>query len=38
VSEAFYIAKTERQPVVLGIPIDLQQVQIPTDITHQSVI
>ncbi len=34
VSEAFYIAKTERRPVVLGIPIDLQQVQIPTDIKY----
>jgi thiamine pyrophosphate-dependent acetolactate synthase large subunit-like protein len=34
VSEAFYVAKTERQPVVLGIPIDLQQVQIPTDIKY----
>ena len=34
VSEAFYIAKTERRPVVLGIPTDLQQVQIPTDIKY----
>ena len=34
VSEAFYIAKTERRPVVLGIPIDLQQVQIPSDFKY----
>jgi len=34
VSEAFYIAKTERRPVVLAIPIDMQQVQIPADIKY----
>jgi thiamine pyrophosphate-dependent acetolactate synthase large subunit-like protein len=34
VSEAFYIAKTERRPVVLGLPTDLQQVQVPTDIKY----
>ena len=31
VSEAFYIAKTERRPVVLGIPIDLvMRVEVDT--------
>jgi acetolactate synthase-1/2/3 large subunit len=34
VQEAFYVAKTERRPVVLAIPIDLQQVQIPADIKY----
>jgi thiamine pyrophosphate-dependent acetolactate synthase large subunit-like protein len=34
VSEAFYVAKTERRPVVLAFPIDLQQVQIPADIKY----
>lgn len=34
VLEAFYVAKTERRPVVLAIPIDLQQVQIPADIKY----
>jgi acetolactate synthase-1/2/3 large subunit len=28
------MAKTERRPVVLGIPIDLQQLQIPVDIKY----
>jgi len=34
VSDSFYIAKTERRPVVLGVPIDLQQAQIPPDIKY----
>lgn len=34
VQEAFYVAKTESRPVVLGIPIDLQQIQIPADIKY----
>jgi acetolactate synthase-1/2/3 large subunit len=29
VREAFYIARTERQPVVLGVPYDLQKQQMP---------
>jgi thiamine pyrophosphate-dependent acetolactate synthase large subunit-like protein len=34
VQEAFYVARTERRPVVLGVPIDLQQIQIPADIKY----
>ena len=33
VREAFYIARTRRQPVVLGVPLDLQQqaIELPAD-------
>ncbi|MGQ7794026.1 thiamine pyrophosphate-binding protein [Faunimonas sp. B44] len=30
VREAFYIARTERRPVVLGVPYDLQKQTLPT--------
>jgi acetolactate synthase-1/2/3 large subunit len=36
VREAFHIAKTERQPVVLGIPYDLQKVEYMANQPYES--
>jgi acetolactate synthase-1/2/3 large subunit len=36
VREAFHIAKTERQPVVLGIPYDLQKVEYMANVPYES--
>ncbi|MGV6873120.1 thiamine pyrophosphate-binding protein [Pseudochelatococcus sp. B33] len=35
VREAFYIARTERRPVVLGVPFDLQKQPLPIDESYQ---
>lgn len=35
VRDAFYIARTKRLPVVLGVPFDLQQQQIDTSVRYR---